>query len=433
MSKKKLFVFEFITGGGYNQEEIPPSLFCEAYGMLRGLISDFKELDFEIATLLDYRIFPFSDYLNIKTIIKVDKQDNYIEKFEQMVKLNESCFIIAPEFSNILYNLTKIVKYNNKELLSIDLEGIILGTSKTTTYQFFKSNKVKTPDTYSLPPRGNYFDSDFVLQKFNEIRSPIIIKPEDGVGADAIYYFENESQILDFFRSPQKQLDITHNYILQNFIEGEDLSISLIGDGKSAPLILTINYQDIRLKNLNAVSNYLGGHTPIEQQDKIKAEIRNLLQKINLNKFIGYFGIDLIRKENGELYFIEINPRLTTSYIGIRNVIDINPAKLILDSKLSSLKNIKIDCIRHSLYTKLEMIYEGDDSYEKIYKNILPEILAQIPEVITPPISFNQENGENFNKFSCFIATRESSLAESKKRLKEIKRIFERRHFKILK
>ena len=101
MNNKKLFVFEFIASGGFHQENIPSPLFCEGYGMLRAIISDFKKLKFEISTLLDYRISNLSSLLNIDEFEIVKNQDDYLTKFENLVALNDYAFIIAPEFSNM--------------------------------------------------------------------------------------------------------------------------------------------------------------------------------------------------------------------------------------------------------------------------------------------------------------------------------------------
>ena len=82
MSKKKLFIFEFIAGGGFNKEDIPPSLFCEGYGMLRTITSDFKSLGFEIGTLLDHRIIHLSSYLDIDYFEIVEETDDFFIKYE---------------------------------------------------------------------------------------------------------------------------------------------------------------------------------------------------------------------------------------------------------------------------------------------------------------------------------------------------------------
>lgn len=44
----------------------------------------------------------------------------------------------------------------------------------------------------------------------------------------------------------------------------------------------------------------------------------------------GYFGIDLILSEDGPRV-VDVNPRLTTSWVGLRAALGVNPAKLVLD------------------------------------------------------------------------------------------------------
>ena len=126
--KNRIFIFEFVSGGGFNKIEIPNSFFSEGFGMLRSIISDFKLLEFEITTLLDYRILHLVSLLNADMVEVLEKEEEYLLKFEYLVKQSEYCFIIAPEFSKTLIRLTKIVKKNKKNLLSIDLKGVNLGT-----------------------------------------------------------------------------------------------------------------------------------------------------------------------------------------------------------------------------------------------------------------------------------------------------------------
>jgi len=44
----------------------------------------------------------------------------------------------------------------------------------------------------------------------------------------------------------------------------------------------------------------------------------------------GYVGIDVVLTQRGPVV-LEVNPRLTTSYAGLRAALDINPARLVLD------------------------------------------------------------------------------------------------------
>lgn len=48
-------------------------------------------------------------------------------------------------------------------------------------------------------------------------------------------------------------------------------------------------------------------------------------------QLFGYAGIDFIQTEAGEDLVLEINPRLTTSYAGIKQALGVNVAELVLN------------------------------------------------------------------------------------------------------
>lgn len=433
MNGNRIFIFEFVSGGGFNQVEIPSSLFCEGYGMLRSIIADFKAMDFEITTLLDDRIAFLSHYLEADSLQYIKADDNYICIFKESVKNCDYTFIVAPEFTNILYNLTKIVKEENKKLLSVGLEGIQLGSSKIKTYDYFRSNNVKTPKTYLIPLK-NGLDVEFIIQKFKKFNSPIVIKPLDGVGAESMFYFEEKNQIYNFFKgSVGNNIDLNRKFILQEFIEGEDLSVSLVGSPICAeqphvtPLILSINYQDININNSNGDSEYFGGYTPVENYEQIKNLLSETFGKLDLSMFNSHFGVDFIKNQDF-LTFIEINPRLTTSYIGIRNILNANPVEFILNnySNFQDIKRIEIQ--NHSIFKRIELEYVGDKTINEIKDFMIPNLLTEIPEFVTPPISFNEPKQTNKIHFSCFIATKEKDINYSRKRLAEIKDILNKKY-----
>ncbi|MFX1568436.1 MAG: ATP-grasp domain-containing protein [Promethearchaeota archaeon] len=415
MKKNIIFIFEFISGGGFRQINIPSSLFCEGFGMLRSIIADFKVLGFEIHTMLDNRIFYLSEILNADNVRKVERNDNYLKIFKNLVKICNYVFIIAPESSKILYNLTKIVRNHKKMVLSTNLNGIKLGSSKIKAYNFFRKRKISTPTTYKIPYKQKVLDLEFILKKFREIKNPIVIKPEDGVGAELIKYFEDESQILSFFKNIEYEFDKNRNYILQEFVEGKDMSISLIGGyySKLDPLILSINVQDVNIKNRK--SEYFGGNTPSENYYEIINNLSLIIEQIKLHKIEGYFGIDFILKNDNSVSFLEINPRLTTSYMGLRNVINYNCAELIFNSKTIISNKPEIRFLNYSHFTRLDFLYKDFEKMDISYEDFIPKLIKLIPEFVTPPISL-----DNSQYFSCFIATKSKDYLSSKIRVNEI-------------
>lgn len=412
MNKNVIFIFEFISSGGLNKVPIPISLFCEGFGMLRSITSDFKALGYEIHTMLDSRVFFLSEFLQADNIRKVDNFDNYITIFKNLVNNCKYAFIIAPETSKILYNLTKIVKNYDRIILSTNLRGIKYGTSKISTYKIFKKKNILTPKTYLIPLKNKSLNKDFILHTFKELESPIVIKPKDGVGAESIHYFENESQILNFLMSRNARIENRRKFILQEFIEGRDLSISLIGTPHTDPIILSVNFQYIDIKSIK--SEYIGGYAPLENCKDIIQKLKVITKRLNSLKIEGYYGIDFIEKQNS-LNFIEINPRLTTSYIGLRNILNFNCAELIFNSKNNTIDDFEIKFQYHSNFIRIDFNTNKNEKKIGDHIELRHKLMKIIPEFVTPPFSLEEQN-----HYSCFIATKTKDLSSSKIRLNEI-------------
>ena len=420
MRKQKIFIFEFVSGGGYNTTSLPSSLFCEGYSMLKSIIEDFSELDFEIYTLLDKRIAFLGNYLLANKIHLVEGNCNYLEKYKEMLLKSDACYIIAPEFSNILYQLTEIADNFDKKIYSIGLEGIKIGASKMNTYRFFKQSHVPTPETYLIPTLDNGLDLEFIYKKFEDLNHSIIIKPEDGVGAECILHVNKKSQIHELFEKKNTLKDFPRTYILQRYIDGLDLSISLIGifdENQIKPYILSINTQNVLLHKGSFESQYNGGTTPAEISEVIKENLYFYLQKLNFSFFNGYFGIDFILAHDHSIRFIEINPRLTTSYLGIRNIYDTNPLKPIINPTKIEMEKLLGHQNNLSEYYRLDLKYIGKQTIHSIRDELTSKLLKEIPELITPPISLDKEYSDIF---SCFIATKSRDIATSKQRRKKI-------------
>ncbi|MBN1803010.1 MAG: ATP-grasp domain-containing protein [Candidatus Lokiarchaeota archaeon] len=438
LTENTLFIFEFVAGGGFNNVEVPPHLFCEGYAMLRSIALDFKRMNFNVITIIDARITFLSKYLCVDRYESVSSDKSFIDVFIDGVNRCEYCFIIAPEFSNILFDLTKLALNLNKIVLSADLSGIELGTSKLKTFNYFNRQKILTPRTYPIPRKKELLDYNFILKKYEELSCPIIIKPEDGIGSENIFYLHDEQKIKDFINMKGNILEGKRNYILQEFINGIDLSASFIGISQnssniaSTPILLGINSQSIQIKEFEEESEYIGGSTPARHGEKIYLDLIELAENSPI-PLSGYYGVDFVRSKTCKNYYIEINPRLTTSYVGIRNVIDVNPAELIYDAKLSKEIYKKPRYTHHSTFYRIEMQYSCENSKTDPYEDQIPILMNLIPEIVTPPISNRQLGHGGDHNYSCFISTKEKTQKKSLKRINEIYKIFKKRNFLVFK
>jgi predicted ATP-grasp superfamily ATP-dependent carboligase len=109
----------------------------------------------------------------------------------------------------------------------------------------------------------------------------------------------------------------------QEYIEGENLSVSMVigrvtgntcefYSGKP-PLVLAVNRQYVEVDAEGRIS-YTGGETPVvhPRQDEI---IDTAIKAATVIGCQGYVGIDLIVSD--KIYVIDVNPRITTSLVGI--------------------------------------------------------------------------------------------------------------------
>jgi hypothetical protein len=119
--------------------------------------------------------------------------------------------------------------------------------------------------------------------------------------------------------------------------------------------------------------SYLGGISPYPcvHKEEIFEESQNIAQKLEL---FGFAGIDLL-VSGDKIYFMEINPRITTSFIALSNVMRTG--------------ELLVSCVEDNLPSSINLdgfgsvlIFPLKGSYDLEYKKIL-----QIPEVISPPFS----------------------------------------------
>jgi predicted ATP-grasp superfamily ATP-dependent carboligase len=125
----------------------------------------------------------------------------------------------------------------------------------------------------------------------------------------------------------------------QEYIEGEDLSVSLVGSritgetclyySENPPYCLAVNRQDVKIQP-NGQFMYCGGETPITHphHDEIVGVCRKAFLALGCQ---GYVGIDLIVSAD-RIVVVDVNPRPTGSIIGISHTINEEIGSILLDA-----------------------------------------------------------------------------------------------------
>ena len=97
----------------------------------------------------------------------------------------------------------------------------------------------------------------------------------------------------------------------------------LVHRGEVVPL--SLNQQHI---HVDFSFTYQGGRIPLEHPGAVQALALAARVAALIPGLDGYVGMDLILTDDGPC-LIEINPRLTTAYVGLRQVVDLNLAQAI--------------------------------------------------------------------------------------------------------
>jgi predicted ATP-grasp superfamily ATP-dependent carboligase len=124
----------------------------------------------------------------------------------------------------------------------------------------------------------------------------------------------------------------------QQFIEGEHLSVSLvasrvIGDacayysGKP-PLVLAVNRQLI-VQAADGAIQYLGGETPVHPARETEI-IETAKKAIIVLGAQGHCGVDVVVAD--KVYVVDVNPRITTSLVGIASCMKEEIAGILVDA-----------------------------------------------------------------------------------------------------
>jgi hypothetical protein len=122
----------------------------------------------------------------------------------------------------------------------------------------------------------------------------------------------------------------------EEYIEGEHYSVSLVmsrvvGEAclyfsGNPPLVLAINRQAVTL-NPNGIFTYTGGETPVHPQRE--QEIRETaIKAATVLGCQGYCGVDVVVGD--KVYVIDVNPRITTSLVGIAACMEEEIADLLV-------------------------------------------------------------------------------------------------------
>jgi tyramine---L-glutamate ligase len=323
----KIVIYEYISGGGYAQQPIPAGLLAEGYGMLRSIVADFKAAGHEVTVLLDDRISKLNPPLDADFTVPILYSSEPQKFLSNISRVTDAVYIIAPETGQILQRLVQAIEAKRKICLNCTSESIEKVSNKATLNQHLNAAHITTPKTVILNFKDDMAKTDRTIKQ--KLAYPIVLKTLDGAGCSGMSIIKTEES-LDAAVAKLQKNSTAPQFIAQNFINGLPASVSVISNGKKA-VAISLNKQQITLAQPTEISQYIGGSVPLEHP--LSAKACSIAERLveSIGGLQGYVGVDVVLSED-TVFVVDVNPRLTTSYVGLHAVADFNVAQALLEA-----------------------------------------------------------------------------------------------------
>jgi predicted ATP-grasp superfamily ATP-dependent carboligase len=308
-----VFLYEWITGGGLINEpdQLPPSLLREGAAMATALAADFAKIPgCRVSLLRDVRLDTLS-FLGCD-VVEIQSLSEWGEEFDRLATEADWSLVVAPEFDRILERTTQRVVAAGGRTLNASPEFIALASNKQRTAERLGTAGIPIPRGVTFPEGQAKLPSDFTY--------PAVLKPIDGAGSQDIYVAASHRDEPPSYAWERR---------LEEFKPGRAASVAAICSAAGMTMLPPCSQ---RLSD-DARMTYLGGALISEPGLAERASLLAQRALAAMPPAVGFVGVDLVigSSAHGEDdAVIEINPRVTTSYVGLRQAVDQNLAQMLL-------------------------------------------------------------------------------------------------------
>ncbi|GLK80681.1 ATP-grasp domain-containing protein [Methylopila turkensis] len=297
----RLLLCEFVTGGGMHGNPLPASLAREGLLMRDALARDLVELSgVALTTTADPRL-PAPPGGHAATL---SEGDDPWRLWADLATEADLVVALAPETGGLLARLVATCRAAGASVFGSDDETIRITTSKRATAARLRAAGIATPPAWAPDATPD------------KACGPFVTKPDDGAGCEDTRFW------LD--RPPTGAVSVNH--VVQPFIEGDAASLLVARGGDGGVVILSANRQLVPVED--GAFRFRG--LDVGALDRERPDLVAVAHAVKaaLPGLDGLFGIDLVLGAYGPVV-IEVNPRPTTAYAGLRASLRLNPLRLV--------------------------------------------------------------------------------------------------------
>jgi predicted ATP-grasp superfamily ATP-dependent carboligase len=315
----RVFIYEYLSSGALTAPGTAPSLQMEGWAMLSAVLEDFGLCpDVETVTLLDRRLLPKVAEQIPHIVAHVTAAGEEEQIFRELAADADGSLIIAPEFDGILAQRCRWVEEEGGHLLGPSSAAILLTANKVTLTRQWIARAIATPPLLESPSWSSA----------NSYPYPVVLKPRYGAGSQATFLVHDEEELARSLLQAGAE-GWAGEFMLQPYVPGLAASVAFLAgrdDWRSLPAVEQHLSDDGRF-------HYLGGRLPLPEA--LDRRARRLAERAarGVEGLHGWFGVDLVlgdADDGSADVVLEINPRLTTSYVGLRRLARFNLAEALL-------------------------------------------------------------------------------------------------------
>ena len=308
------FLYEWAIGGGLVEESgrLPRSLLTEGAAMLTALAADLLAIDgSRVSVLRDMRWDDLA--LPGCEIVEVHSKSHHDDELARLAKLADHTIVVAPETDNVLLLANQLVRQAGGRLLAASDGFVVVASDKQRTADLLAAGGVPVPEARLLDADEERLPKDFPY--------PAVLKPVLGAGSQHTLLVAHAEDQPPPYSWPRR---------LERFCPGIAASVAFLC-GPNGNCALPACRQHL---SSDGRFTYKGGSRILEPPLVQRATTLADRALAALPSAVGYVGVDLVLGKAGdgsEDVVIEVNPRLTTSYVGLRTIAESNLAAAMLE------------------------------------------------------------------------------------------------------
>ena len=311
----RILVHEFVSGGGLAGRAVLPSLAREGRAMRDALVTDLVALrSHRVVVTADPR-FP----VRCRGAEVVPLPPGNGASLDGLLASVDAAWIVAPETGGHLEALARRAERQGVALLGSSPAAIRRASDKGALPRLLGRLGLSHPETRVATTAQEARDAGRAMGL------PVMVKPARGAGCAGVSLVRNASEWPAALAALRSVSAGDGRFLVQRHVPGVAASVSLVAGG-GRTVALAVNGQSLRTSG--GVS-YRGGLTPLDHPSAPQARAAAMAACSGIPGLQGFVGVDLVLTADSAMV-IEVNPRLTTAYLGLRLSMDVNLAALAL-------------------------------------------------------------------------------------------------------